>query len=290
MACRKCGSDWVTPTGKDCNRCPSCDKQQLFQARKQGRLPAVIEKTCRICGGTFIVKPTSQHTKTCRSKKCQAVLAREKALRHKERKALGLAESQAQRQERKQCKRDGCHAAVKDNRHDYCSPTCAGAEAREYKRDFMGLTASARKDIALASWFVDDWERERPVWVSCEACKRLIEQKSGPARRFCNDACRARAEGYNHRHRCRRFGVAFDSSVKRHLVLHLDDYVCQICFRKCLNKFSTDPATGSPLPLSPTIDHIVPLSLGIRGHTWDNVQCACFECNVRKGARIDVAV
>jgi 5-methylcytosine-specific restriction endonuclease McrA len=285
VSCRNCGSDWTTPKGKDCNRCPWCDKQQLFQARKQGRLPAVIQKTCRICGDTFTVKPTSQHAKTCSSRECQAMLAREKVLRHKERKALGLAVTMATRQARKQCKRDGCDASVKNNKHEYCSPSCAGADAREYKRDFMGVPAECRRALALASWFVDDWEQQRPVWVTCEACGKQIEQQSGCPRRFCNNACRARAEGYSHRHRCTRFNVVFDPSVRRRLVLQRDNYVCQICFRRCLDKFLTDATTGSPLPLSPTIDHIVPLSLGIKGHTWDNVQCACFECNVRKGAR-----
>jgi 5-methylcytosine-specific restriction endonuclease McrA len=39
-----------------------------------------------------------------------------------------------------------------------------------------------------------------------------------------------------------------------------------------------------PHPLSPTVDHIIAISRGIKGHTWDNVQCACWECNVAKGA------
>jgi 5-methylcytosine-specific restriction endonuclease McrA len=34
---------------------------------------------------------------------------------------------------------------------------------------------------------------------------------------------------------------------------------------------------------SPTVDHIIAIALGIKGHTWDNVQCACFECNIAKG-------
>lgn len=320
MACRKCGSDWVTPTGKDCNRCPSCDKQQLFQARKQGRLPAVLEKTCRICGNTFTVKPTSQHATTCRSKECQAVLAREKALRHKERKALGLAGTQAPRQGRKQCKRDGCHAAVKDNRHDYCSPTCAGADAREYKRDFMGLPAEVRLTNAFADWMYG-WESEKPVWMECQCCRKRIERMC-VHQRVCSDKCRYRLEkplnsecadcgcqlhaatrsvrrcvtckkkrkrrlqalaGKTPRKRCLRNGVPCDPSVTRRAVFIRDGYVCQLCGVKCLQKFRV--VRGKPHPLSPTVDHIVALSLGRKGHTWDNVQCCCWSCNVAKGAQ-----
>jgi 5-methylcytosine-specific restriction endonuclease McrA len=40
-----------------------------------------------------------------------------------------------------------------------------------------------------------------------------------------------------------------------------------------------------PHPLSPTVDHIIAISLRIKGHTWDNVQCACWACNVAKGAK-----
>ena len=33
-----------------------------------------------------------------------------------------------------------------------------------------------------------------------------------------------------------------------------------------------------------SIDHVMPLSLG-GGTTWENVVCACTECNKRKGGR-----
>jgi 5-methylcytosine-specific restriction endonuclease McrA len=66
-------------------------------------------------------------------------------------------------------------------------------------------------------------------------------------------------------------------------VFERDGYKCQLCMRKCLHKFTI--VNDVPHPLSPTIDHIVAISLGINGHTWDNVQCACWECNVAKGAR-----
>jgi len=284
VSCRNCGSDWTTPKGKDCNRCPHCDKLQRCLARKQGRLPAVIKKTCRICGNTFAVTPNSQHAKTCRSEDCQAVMAKEKALRHKERKASGSAATQAQRQERKQCKRHGCDAAVKDNRHDYCSPICAGADVRDYKRDFMGVPAAMRLTNALADW-MHDWERDRPTLVSCLACKAQIEQRRGTTRRFCNNRCRSKIEGFSHRKRCKRFGVPFDCSVKKVLVFRRDRYVCQLCKRRCLKKFKVDAATGTPHQRSPTVDHIIAISLGIKGHTWDNVQCCCWECNVAKGAQ-----
>ena len=50
-----------------------------------------------------------------------------------------------------------------------------------------------------------------------------------------------------------------------------DNNQCQYCGRKFIM---------SELSL----DHVVPRSQG-GGTTWDNIVCACVECNVRKGGR-----
>jgi 5-methylcytosine-specific restriction endonuclease McrA len=83
-----------------------------------------------------------------------------------------------------------------------------------------------------------------------------------------------RANG-NHRKRCRHYGVPFDSTVTRLKVCQRDKWICQICGVKtrmvaCLKKPHDDEAT---------LDHIVPLQRKTKGHTWDNVQCACRRCN-----------
>lgn len=87
----------------------------------------------------------------------------------------------------------------------------------------------------------------------------------------------------NHRKRCRKNGVPFDPSIKTRDVCARDNYTCHICKRKVLPAFTKK---GSVVhPRSPTVDHHpYPLSAGIMGHTWDNVRCACFECNWKKGA------
>lgn len=325
MACRKCGSDWVTPTGKDCSRCPSCDKQQLFQARKQGRLPAVLEKTCRICGNTFTVKPTSQHATTCRSEECRAVRAKEKALRHKERKALGLAGTQAPRQQRKQCKRDGCHAAVKDNRHDYCSPTCAGADAREYKRDFMGLPAEVRLTNAFADWMYG-WDTKRPKprkarprkpRPPCQTCGTEVNEG---ASRFCSDACMSawrgnrpcvccsvmvsgcRSQGKVYCDQCKANARReYRKKYKRELGSHRKKVrkgggfwnpdvrrsvvLSRDRYRCYLCHTKCRKTFDYNDPRSATVDMIVPAS---RGGDWEyhNLRCACRKCNSLKSNKL----
>lgn len=82
------------------------------------------------------------------------------------------------------------------------------------------------------------------------------------------------------RNRCKHYGVAYDPAVKARLVFERDGFRCQICGAACLERFRL--VGDAPHLLSPTVDHIVPLSWRRLGHTWDNVQCACWQCNVRK--------
>lgn len=82
------------------------------------------------------------------------------------------------------------------------------------------------------------------------------------------------------RNRCKHYEVPYDPAVKARLVFERDNFRCQICRATCLKKFRL--VGDTPHALSPTVDHIVPLSWRRLGHTWDNVQCACWSCNVKK--------
>lgn len=65
MACRKCKSDWVTLTGRDCNRCPHCDKVQRCVERKRGRwIDQESTKPCKHCGKVFASKVFAGSTLT----------------------------------------------------------------------------------------------------------------------------------------------------------------------------------------------------------------------------------
>lgn len=76
------------------------------------------------------------------------------------------------------------------------------------------------------------------------------------------------------RYRARKRG-AFVENVHRDDVLERDGWRCQICGKKI-------PKTAAyPDPLSPSVDHVVPLSLGGK-HEMKNVQAAHLICNAVK--------
>ena len=120
----------------------------------------------------------------------------------------------------------------------------------------------------------------------CRDCGRVVSRDG--RKRFCDTCSNSRKAkqrskhrgGRDHRKRCRHFGVRWDSSVRMRLVLERDKYTCAICKKPTLKKFTI--VGGKVHPRSPTVDHIIPLSMRIKGHTWCNVQCACWRCNVEK--------
>lgn len=322
MACKKCGSDWVTPLGKDCKSCPQCCKIQRSVAKKAGRwADPTVQKVCKICGNPFdcVGLDEINRNTVCGNEACRTEHRKQISKACRERRKAGVATPKTKGRGPRPCRREGCCNEVTANNQEYCSRGCAGADARECKRSFHGKSVECRQALYMANWF-HSWEAERPEWMECEACSKKIERQSS-MQRVCSEACRYRLEkplheacldcgsqlnadtryvrrcepcrkkriswlkkqaGKTPKKRCKRHGVPCDPSVKSRKVFERDGYICQLCMRKCLPKFTV--IDDMPHPLSPTVDHILAIALGIKGHTWDNVQCACWECNVAKGA------
>jgi len=64
-------------------------------------------------------------------------------------------------------------------------------------------------------------------------------------------------------------------------VYERDGWACNICSEP------VDRNISWPDPMSPSLDHVLPLSLGGH-HTMENVALAHLSCNVRKGNRVEV--
>lgn len=67
--------------------------------------------------------------------------------------------------------------------------------------------------------------------------------------------------------------------IDRDRVFAASDYTCKLCGEPL------DMSAKFPAPLSPSIDHIIPLNKG-GAHLYANVQAAHFVCNSAKGDRI----
>lgn len=102
----------------------------------------------------------------------------------------------------------------------------------------------------------------------CDDC--AVERKRAERRR------RTAIFGRSFRSRARAYGVEYEP-VNRTKVFERDRWVCGLCSKKVKR------AAAVPDPLAPTLDHVLPMSVG-GPHTYANVQCAHFICNSTKGA------
>lgn len=115
----------------------------------------------------------------------------------------------------------------------------------------------------------------------CAACHQSYTPRHGFRSSYCSENCRSdmkRARRKAQRN-IRRSAAADGEVVNDTRVFTRDGWRCQICGDR-----TPERLRGKGRPKSPTIDHRIPLSRG-GTHTYENCQCACSECNFRKGAR-----
>jgi 5-methylcytosine-specific restriction endonuclease McrA len=67
--------------------------------------------------------------------------------------------------------------------------------------------------------------------------------------------------------------------IDRRLIFERDGWLCRLCTRP------VRPDVPPNHPREPTIDHILPASLG-GSYTYDNLWTACRQCNSKKGNRV----
>ena len=136
----------------------------------------------------------------------------------------------------------------------------------------------------------------------CTECNASFDPRH-PKQRFCSPRCRYRnrdalphrREYDRDRHRERReadtaaptgwhnakataawYGVEYEE-FPREEIYERDGWVCGLCGD------DIDRTLSWPDPKSASIDHVIPWSRG-GAHTRANVQAACLDCNLRKGA------
>jgi 5-methylcytosine-specific restriction endonuclease McrA len=117
----------------------------------------------------------------------------------------------------------------------------------------------------LANERTRDWRRRNPEKAPA-ATKRWLE--NNPENKMKYRANRAR-----------RIDAAWLEDVDVIVVYERDNWTCQSCGIKC------SPTAKRGEPGCPSLDHVIPLSVGIfRGgfHSYANTQLLCHSCNCKK--------
>jgi 5-methylcytosine-specific restriction endonuclease McrA len=141
-----------------------------------------------------------------------------------------------------------------------------------------------------------------PVHGGCDTCDRLMARAigHGRAKNTCSPQChthynRRRRLAYrrvekralrkagiqgNAIRRAKKVGAAIEHGITPETVARRDGYLCWECGDPVHRHGGGYDAKGW------TIGHLTPLSKG-GNHTWNNVQCECHDCNVRKSDKHD---
>lgn len=80
---------------------------------------------------------------------------------------------------------------------------------------------------------------------------------------------------------------AFVENVSPKYIFKRDNYRCKLKLSATCNG-KTDPRRAVPHPRAPTVDHIIPLGVGVENDGWHsnaNSWTACFQCNCIKSDR-----
>lgn len=143
-----------------------------------------------------------------------------------------------------------------------CSKACRMAAARMYMR----------------VWYAS---RKPPTQKACSECGRMWVRAYGNKRRlFCSGAClKKHARRIVRARRRAKENGANSEPVNPLKVFARDGWCCQLCGVR-----TSRSLRGQTAPNAPELDHIVPMAVGGE-HTYANTQCACRQCNSKKGAK-----
>lgn len=280
MSCKRCGSEFHAcgTRGRLSKFCsPNCRKAH----RRETQPPPSYTLRCEFCCAAF----SCHHKKRRYCSQC-----------------LPIFKPPA---ERFTCIRCGDEFTRKDVSGNaffkYCSRECWKWQLRE-EREFLGkldaIIDAAQKARRSAERKLRHEQRERKALVEaqekrpCFVCGGTLLNPFGRGyHKVCSEECRrarrrkTKQKGsQKHTVRAKRRGLPRVYSITLKKVAARDGYVCQLCGARTL-MFHVD---GNPM--SPSVDHIVPIGHPrntSHGHTWNNTQLACRGCNERKGAAIE---
>lgn len=153
-----------------------------------------------------------------------------------------------------------CNEWVARPRRRHCT-VCRDVLDEEYRR----RNASRKRNTVCKDCAVPLPDQ---AWIRrCEPCRIALAKKM-------RQKHHRLAGCKNARQRARHHGVEYEY-INRKKVFDRDKWRCGICGKK------VDKRLKYPHPMSVSLDHIVPMSLG-GGHLYVNVQCSHWLCNTEK--------
>ena len=195
----------------------------------------------------------------------------------------------------------------KDGSYKYCSRACANAPHRFVPIELKEASRYMERCRVCGSWFLpakpgsgvcgdscrkiearartlirDKLQRDKRA-MQCKVCgKTFLYEYGTKVRAFCSPQCSAEGAKQQHqiskrsrRHAIRIHRVEHVSLLK---MLEQQRWTCPLCNQKISKEIKY------PDMMAPSIDHIVPVSLGGE-HSYANCQAVHLACNIMKGAK-----
>lgn len=235
------------------------EKGFLYCGRKDG----TVEIICETCGSKFTncVDTVKHGVIVCR------VCERERALvREAERKA----ESAKQAEERKQLQELERQRAEAEK----------ALALFHLLNDKTHICTVCGKSFSIADYMKDCDLKQ--IQHSPKYCSYKCKRKA--MNRLSKNNKKAKGIRDNDRHRAKKYGVEYDSSITLKKLVARDGLRCAICGGMC---DWSDTKWGYSGPTYPSKDHIIPIAKG-GPHSWENMQVAHVMCNSEKGDKVSV--
>lgn len=263
--CAVCG-EWFHPKTAKTKCCSLECSQKLCGQKSTDRSVEKTTHVCANCGKQYRAKRYDRVSFCGRA--CAAEYKRKQGEEGERKRAEQKSAERAAK--RRTCLRCGCEFKPKAS-EQYCSDEC-----RKARNSAKGREQYAQRRGSLAQ-------------AVCKCCGVTFEPQRGNGAMFCSRRC---AKRYGNREKSRTFNGRGRAALREHYgdewrkhyerinqakVHERDGYVCGICGG------AIDRYEKSPVPTSPSVDHIVPLSKG-GDHTYSNVRSAHFWCNSKRGA------
>lgn len=172
-------------------------------------------------------------------------------------------------------------------------PTCEHARALErqaQKKAEAKAATAERERIRKEQAETARLAKIKPVLrVVCAECGKTFETKN-KRRVCCSPECTKHRQNRKTDRRLKKYGQK-ENGITLAKLYRRDRGICYICGRSCNWDDKTTDERGTIIcgNTYPSIEHVIPLSLG-GPNTWDNVKLACRACNNAKNKSSNVKI